>query len=98
MTQPISIMPCLDMQNGRVVKGVHFVDIRDAGDPVECARAYCTAGADELALLDDVILNVMEVLHHDLGDDKYRPAPLLRQMVDAGYLGMKSGRGFYEYD
>ena len=52
MTQPISIMPCLDMQNGRVVKGVHFVDIRDAGDPVECAQAYCKAGADELALLD----------------------------------------------
>ena len=50
--QPIRIMPCLDMQNGRVVKGVHFVDIRDAGDPVECARAYCAAGADELALLD----------------------------------------------
>ena len=40
------------MQNGRVVKGVHFVDIRDAGDPVECAQAYCKAGADELALLD----------------------------------------------
>jgi len=52
MGQAISIMPCLDMQNGRVVKGVHFVDIRDAGDPVECARAYCKAGADELALLD----------------------------------------------
>ncbi len=52
MTQPVSIMPCLDMRNGRVVKGVHFVDIRDAGDPVECARAYCRAGADELALLD----------------------------------------------
>lgn len=52
MAQPVSIMPCLDMQNGRVVKGVHFVDIRDAGDPVECARAYCQAGADELALLD----------------------------------------------
>jgi cyclase len=48
----ISIMPCLDMQNGRVVKGVHFVDIRDAGDPVECAKAYCAAGADEIALLD----------------------------------------------
>jgi len=46
------IMPCLDMQNGRVVKGVHFVDIQDAGDPVECAKAYCKAGADELALLD----------------------------------------------
>ncbi len=52
MGQPVSIMPCLDMQNGRVVKGVHFVDIRDAGDPVECAQAYRQAGADELALLD----------------------------------------------
>jgi len=52
VTQPVSIMPCLDMQNGRVVKGFHFVDIRDAGDPVECAQAYCKAGADELALLD----------------------------------------------
>ncbi len=52
MDQPIRIMPCLDMRNGRVVKGVHFVDIRDAGDPVECARAYCDNGADELALLD----------------------------------------------
>ena len=45
-------MPCLDMQNGRVVKGVHFVDIKDAGDPAECAAAYCRAGADELAMLD----------------------------------------------
>ena len=52
MKNQISIMPCLDMQNGRVVKGVHFVDIRDAGDPVECAKAYCRAGADELTLLD----------------------------------------------
>ncbi len=52
MNQKIKIMPCLDMQSGRVVKGVHFVDIRDAGDPVECAIAYCKAGADELALLD----------------------------------------------
>lgn len=52
MTQSVTIMPCLDMQDGRVVKGVHFVDIRDAGDPAECARAYCEAGADELALLD----------------------------------------------
>ncbi len=52
MDRQVSIMPCLDMQDGRVVKGVHFVDIRDAGDPVECAAAYCKAGADELALLD----------------------------------------------
>jgi imidazole glycerol-phosphate synthase subunit HisF len=52
MSKPILIMPCLDMQNGRVVKGVHFVDIKDAGDPVECAKAYCSKGADELAMLD----------------------------------------------
>ena len=52
MDKQIKIMPCLDMQNGRVVKGVHFVDIKDAGNPVECAKAYCAAGADELALLD----------------------------------------------
>lgn len=48
----VKIMPCLDMNKGRVVKGVHFVNLQDAGDPVECARAYCAAGADELALLD----------------------------------------------
>ncbi|MFN2273363.1 MAG: 3-hydroxybutyryl-CoA dehydrogenase [Anaerolineales bacterium] len=55
-----------------------------------------------LALADlvglDVVLFVMEVLHRDLGEDKYRPCPLLRKMVDAGYLGRKSGRGFYLYD
>jgi cyclase len=48
----IKIMPCLDMKEGRVVKGVHFVDIRDAGDPVEHARFYQEEGADELAMLD----------------------------------------------
>ncbi len=54
-----------------------------------------------LALADfvglDVVLAVMEVLHHDFGDDKFAPAPLLRRMVDAGLLGKKSGRGFYTY-
>jgi imidazole glycerol-phosphate synthase subunit HisF len=48
----VKIMPCLDMQNGRVVKGIRFVNIRDAGDPVACCVAYCNAGADEIALLD----------------------------------------------
>lgn len=46
------IIPCLDCENGRVVKGVQFVDIRDAGDPVEVARRYCEAGADEITFLD----------------------------------------------
>ena len=54
-----------------------------------------------LALADliglDVCLDIMEVLHTGLGDSKYRPCPLLRKMVDAGYLGRKSGRGFYVY-
>lgn len=46
------IIPCLDVKNGRVVKGVSFVDLIDAGDPVECAKAYDKQGADELVLLD----------------------------------------------
>ncbi len=48
----VSIIPCLDMKEGRVVKGVHFVEIRDAADPVEAARAYSKGGADEIAFLD----------------------------------------------
>jgi len=46
------VIPCLDVRDGRVVKGVNFVDLRDAGDPVEAARAYDAAGADELCFLD----------------------------------------------
>src|SRR3546814_17514899 len=45
------VIPCLDVANGRVVKGVNFVDLKDAGDPVEQARAYDAAGADELCFL-----------------------------------------------
>lgn len=50
--QKVLIMPCLDIKEGRVVKGVHFIDLKDAGDPVECARTYCESEADELAFLD----------------------------------------------
>lgn len=48
----VKIMPCLDMKDGRVVKGVLFVDLKDAGDPAECAALYQEEGADELAMLD----------------------------------------------
>ncbi len=55
-----------------------------------------------LALADmvglDTLLFVLEGLHQELGEDKYRPAPLLRKMVRAGHLGMKSGKGFYDYN
>ncbi|MEG3146421.1 imidazole glycerol phosphate synthase subunit HisF [Sphingomonas sp. RT2P30] len=52
MTVRARVIPCLDVANGRVVKGVNFVDLKDAGDPVEQARAYDAAGADELCFLD----------------------------------------------
>ena len=52
MTVRIRVIPCLDVADGRVVKGVNFVDLKDAGDPVEQAKAYDAAGADELCFLD----------------------------------------------
>ena len=62
------IIPCLDVTAGRVVKGVNFVELKDAGDPVEIARRYNDQGADELTFLDitassdqrDIILNIIE--------------------------------------
>ena len=68
MTLKTRVIPCLDVKDGRVVKGVNFVDLRDAGDPVEAATVYDAAGADELCFLDitashenrDVIFDVVE--------------------------------------
>ncbi|WP_420474836.1 imidazole glycerol phosphate synthase subunit HisF [Noviherbaspirillum sp. ST9] len=68
MTLAKRIIPCLDVTNGRVVKGVNFVELRDAGDPVEIARRYDEQGADELTFLDitatsdgrDLILHIIE--------------------------------------
>jgi imidazole glycerol-phosphate synthase subunit HisF len=68
LTLKIRIIPCLDVKDGRVVKGVNFVDLIDAGDPVEAAAAYDRAGADELCFLDitashenrDTILHIVE--------------------------------------
>lgn len=65
------ILPCLDVKAGRVVKGVNFVDLKDAGDPVELAQAYNQAGADELVFLD------ITATHEDRGtilDVVYRTA------------------------
>lgn len=63
------IIPCLDVHNGRVVKGVHFVNLQDAGDPVEIASAYDKAGADELVFLDitassDARATVVDMVRH----------------------------------
>src|SRR3990172_11896046 len=73
--EPIKIMPCLDMKEGRVVKGINFVNLKDAGDPVQNAAFYEKEGADELAMLDiaatvenrktrlEWIKNVSSVIH-----------------------------------
>src|SRR6056300_292772 len=68
------IIPCLDVDNGRVVKGVRFVEIRDAGDPVENARRYNLEGADELTFLDitassddrDTMVHVVEAVAREV--------------------------------
>src|SRR6516164_8003194 len=74
----VRVIPCLDVKDGRVVKGVQFVSLRDAGDPVEQARAYDAAGADELMFLDitashekrgiilDVVANTADVENRNL--------------------------------
>ena len=50
--EAIRVIPCLDIKNGRVVKGINFINLVDARDPVEAAAAYCNQGADELVFLD----------------------------------------------
>ena len=66
-----------------------------------CMQMGCAMPMGPLALADfiglDTCLSIMEVLYEGMGDSKYRPAPILRQYVDAGWLGKKTGRGFYEY-
>jgi imidazoleglycerol phosphate synthase cyclase subunit len=91
------IIPCLDMKDGRVVKGVHFVNLRDAGDPVEAGRAYSQAGADEVAFLDitatvegratmvDVLRRTAQaVTEHLTVGGGIRTADDMARMLDAG--------------
>jgi len=73
----------------------------EAADIDEAMKLGCNHPIGPLALADlvglDVLLSVMRTLHEELGESKYRPAPMLREMVAAGYLGRKSGRGVYRY-
>ena len=69
------VIPCLDVKNGRVVKGVNFVDLIDAGDPVELARAYDAEGADEVVFLDitatsDDRATTIELASHASAEDR----------------------------
>ncbi len=88
------------MINEAVYALMEGVGTREAIDTVMKLGMNHPMGPLELADLIglDVVLNIMEVLYAGLGDDKYRPCPLLKRMVAAGHLGRKSGRGFYTYD
>jgi cyclase len=77
------IIPCLDIKDGRVVKGVHFVNLRDAGDPVEQARAYDRMGADELAFLD--------IIASPAGQQTV--ADMVRRVADEVFLPLNVGGG-----
>lgn len=77
------VIPCLDIKDGRVVKGVHFVGLRDAGDPVEQARAYDAEGADELVFLDISATP----------EGRATVAPMVRRVADEVFLPLTVGGG-----
>ena len=77
------IIPCLDVDNGRVVKGVQFVDIRDAGDPVEIAKRYNAEGADELTFLDITASS----------DDRATMVDVVERVADEVFIPLTVGGG-----
>lgn len=82
------IIPCLDVNRGRVVKGVNFVDLRDAGDPVEIAKAYDKAGADELVFLDITASS----------DDRETVADMVREVAKQVFIPFTVGGGIRTVD
>jgi len=90
------LMPMINEAAYALMEGVAEAETID-----EIMKQGCNFPMGPLTLADfigiDVCLNILEVLHRDLGDPKFRPCPLLRKMVDAGRLGRKSGRGFHQY-
>jgi cyclase len=83
MTVAVRVIPCLDVDNGRVVKGVNFVDLRDAGDPVELAAAYDAAGADELTFLDVTASS----------DDRGTMLDVVRRTAESVFIPLTVGGG-----
>ncbi|WP_439534965.1 imidazole glycerol phosphate synthase subunit HisF [Polymorphobacter sp.] len=83
MSLAVRVIPCLDVANGRVVKGVNFVDLKDAGNPVEAARAYDAAGADELTFLD------ISASHEGRGT----LLDMVEQVADACFMPLTVGGG-----
>ena len=82
------IIPCLDVKNGRVVKGVNFVDLKDAGDPVEIAKAYDKAGADELVFLDITASS----------DDRSTVIDMVRRVAECVFIPFTVGGGIRTVD
>ena len=82
------IIPCLDVNRGRVVKGVNFVDLRDAGDPVEIAKAYDKAGADELVFLDITASS----------DDRETVVDMVREVAKQVFIPFTVGGGIRTVD
>ncbi len=90
------LMPMINEAVFCLMEGVATCEAIDAVMTLGMAHPMGPLTLADLVGLD-VCLNIMEVLHEGLGDGKYRPCPLLRRMVDAGHLGRKTGRGFYQY-